>query len=153
MFPAVLAVAIALIGHPADIRCSTVYDWPDARATALGPNTRAYTWFVAGKPTYTLYGVETCGYMALLVADPNDLRGTKLNGPGTRAREGQAILTFVHEAEHQALETLDEGVVECTAIRALPAVLAKIGVRRPAPLLAAARALHAAKPAAYRAVC
>jgi hypothetical protein len=153
MFPAVLAVAIALIGHPTDLRCATVFDWPDQRAATLGPSTRAYTWFVAGKPTYTLYGPETCGYMALLVADPDDRVGSKLNGAGTRAREGQALLTFVHEAEHQALGTLDEGVVECAAMRALPAVLARIGVRKPARLLDAARAFHAGKPAAYRTVC
>jgi hypothetical protein len=95
-----------------------------------------------GQPTYTLYGFETCGYMTLLVADPDDRVGSKLNGVGTRAREGQAALTFVHELEHQKLATQDEGVVECAAVRALPAVLASIGVRKPGPLLAAARALH-----------
>jgi hypothetical protein len=153
MFPAVLAVALSIVGHPVDVRCGTVYDWPDQRAAALGTATRAYTWFLHGQPTYTLYGFETCGYMTLLVADPDDRVGSKLNGVGTRAREGQAALTFVHELEHQKLATQDEGVVECAAVRALPAVLASIGVRKPGPLLAAARALHDVKPAAYRTVC
>lgn len=154
MFPAVLAVALAIVGHPVDVRCATVYDWPDARAAQLGPATRAYTWFDAGRrPVYTLYGPETCGYMTLLVADPNDRIGSRLNGVGTRAREGQAALTFVHELEHQKLATLDEGVVECAAVNALPSVFALLGVRKPGPLLAAARALHFSKPAAYRTVC
>jgi hypothetical protein len=153
-WPALAAIALALVGHPVDVRCATVYDWPDTRAAALGSTTRAYTWFDRDhRPTYTLYGPETCGYMVLLVADPNDRLGSKLNGIGTRAREGQAALTFVHELQHQALSSQDEGAVECAAIRALPAVLASIGVRKPGPLLAAARALHFAKPPAYRTVC
>lgn len=153
MFLAVLAAAVAIVGHPVDVRCATVYDWPDRTAATLGAATRAYTRFSAGKPMFSLYGPETCGYMALLVADPNDRVGTRLNGPGTRAREGQAALTFVHELEHQKLATLDEGVVECAAVNALAAVFASIGVRKPGPLLAAARALHSSKPAAYRTVC
>jgi hypothetical protein len=151
-WPALAALAVALVGHPVDVRCATVYEWPDRTAATLGASTRAYTWFDGQKrPTFTVYGPEVCGYMVLLVADPDDR--TRLNGAGARAREGQAALTFLHELEHQRLATQDEGVVECAAVSALPGLFESLGVRKPGPLLAAARAFHFAKPAAYRTVC
>lgn len=152
-FLALLAAAAAVVGHPVDVRCVPASLWPDRVAAQIGPATRAYTWFDAGAPRFVVLSPDVCGYMALLAADPNDRRGSRLNGAGTRTREGEAALSFVHELEHVRLATRDEGAAECAALTGLPGVLARLGVRRPASLLAAAAALHYSKPAAYRTVC
>lgn len=152
-FAAVLAaLAFTFLGHAVDVRCATVQEWPDTIAQQLGPNTRAYTWFNHGVPEYTVYGPQSCGYMVLLVADPNDRQGSRLNGIDTRPREAYSALTFLHELEYYRVGR-DEGRAECDALHALPAFLKQLHVRAAGSLLAYAAAYHAAKPPVYRSVC
>lgn len=156
---ALLAAAALFVGHPVDVRCPA---WPDPIAAELGPATRAYTWFDAGTPTYTAFRPDECADIERLLADPDGAVWAFWTFKGVRSpytepnvyAEGEAVLTFLHELEHQRLASRDEGIVECAAFRAMPGWLTSIGsLYSRGLMLQAATWLHVAKPAAYRAVC
>lgn len=72
---------------------------------------------------------------------------------------GEAALVLEHEATHIALDTADEGDVECSAsenvwqvVRRLRAA-AGLSEGYTSEVLASAAVLHSEMPAAYRAVC
>jgi hypothetical protein len=81
----------------------------------------------------------------------------RLEHPMGNAYElGASVLMFEHEIEHIALDTGDEGAVECSAITQVAATM-KLLFRFPAAYmrkaLIAAYAFHAIMPVAYRTHC
>jgi hypothetical protein len=100
--------------------------------------------------SHAVLGPYSCGGVALLAADPN----SKLI-KGYESRKGEGLLVLMHELGHLLTGSLDEGLVECNALHAVPAAARMFGAN-PAnvrELTAAATILHNSLPPVYRTVC
>jgi hypothetical protein len=116
------------------------------------PNAAAYVLWHGDQPQYAVLGPARCMSLLLLVLDPNDTRASRLNPrPNVFRLQVEGVFALAHEAAHLS-GIRNETDAECLALRALPGLLAVLGVRgeRAADFQALARRIHAERPPEYR---
>ena len=128
-FPRVTEIASKVAGRPVDVFCEVQEDWMVDPVQAVAPDAWGYTRFdrVTGQPLYAALEPRTCGYVLLLIQDPNERSG--LHGPEGYRGEARALLSLLHEANHlRGLRS--EAAAECRALSLVPSVARSLGADR-----------------------
>ena len=159
-FPGMTELASKIAGHPADLLCETREDWdadPLVARSAFGRATSGYASLHDNGTSFAVLRYDICGGAVLALADPNERRihGDSLHRYTELRVYG--LLALIHESNHLiggGLD-LDEGAVECRAIRSFRAIALSIGADRKHAdaLYKIALAYHLQMPPAFRTVC
>src|SRR5919198_1957849 len=115
-FPRITEIASAVAGRSVDVFCEVQEDWATDPVQAVAPDAWGYTRFDphTGEPLYAALEPRTCGYLLLLIQDPNERSG--LHGREGYLGEARALLSLLHEANHlRGLRS--ESAAECRALR------------------------------------
>ncbi len=126
-FPRVTEIASDVAGRPVDVYCEVQED-----CAALEP--------------------RTCGYLLLLIQDPNERSG--LHGKEGYYGEARGLLSLLHEANHlRGLRS--ESAAECRALASVPAYARALGAdrRHVAKLVRLARRVHGLLSPEYQIGC
>jgi hypothetical protein len=153
-FPRITEVASQVAGRPVDIFCEVEEDWAADPVQAVAPDAWGYTRFdrVTGQPLYAALEPRTCGYVLLLIQDPNERSG--LHGPEGYYGEARGLLSLLHEANH--LHGLrSESAAECRALSLVPSFARSLGADRAhvAKLVKLARRVHGNLSPEYQIGC
>jgi hypothetical protein len=127
--PRVTEIASDVAGRPVDIFCEVQEDWEADPVQAVAPDAWGYTRFDprTGQPLYAALEPRTCGYLLLLIQDPNERSG--LHGREGYYGEARALLSLLHEANHlRGLRS--ESAAECRALGLVPAFARALGADR-----------------------
>jgi hypothetical protein len=153
-FPRITEIASETAGRPVDIFCEVQEDWAADPVQAVAPDAWGYTRFdrVTGQPLYAALEPRTCGYLLLLIQDPNER--SRLHGPEGYYGEARALLSMLHEANHlRGLRS--ESAAECRALGLVPEVARSLGADRShvAKLVKLARRVHGNLSPEYQIGC
>jgi hypothetical protein len=142
-FPRVTEIASEVAGRPVDVFCEVHEDWIADPVQAVAPDAWGYTRFdrVTGQPLYAALEPRTCGYLLLLIQDPNER--SRLHGPEGYQGEARALLSLLHEGNHLRGVRSESGA-ECRALVLVPSVARSLGADRThvAKLVRLARRVH-----------
>jgi hypothetical protein len=153
-FPRITAIASQVAGRPVDIYCEVREDWEVDPVQAVAPDAWGYTRFdpATGLPLYAALEPRTCGYLLLLIQDPNERSG--LRGQEGYYGEARALLSLLHEANHlRGLRS--ESAAECRALSAVRTHARALGAdaRHVAKLVRLARRVHGLLSPEYQIGC
>jgi hypothetical protein len=153
-FPRVTEIASAVAGRPVDIFCEVQEDWATDPVQAVAPDAWGYTRFDphTGEPLYAALEPRTCGYLLLLIQDPNERSG--LHGREGYLGEARALLSLLHEANHlRGLRS--ESAAECRALGLVRSFARALGANgaHVAKLTKLARQVHGTLSPEYQIGC
>ncbi len=153
-FPRVTEIASDVAGRPVDVYCEVQEDWDVDPVQVVAPDAWGYTRFDphTGQPLYAALEPRTCGYLLLLIQDPNERSG--LHGKEGYYGEARALLSLLHEANHlRGLRS--EAAAECRALASVPTYARALGAdrRHVAKLLRLARRVHGLLSPEYQIGC
>jgi hypothetical protein len=142
-FPRVTEIASEVAGRPVDVFCEVQDDWAVDPVQAVAPDAWGYTRFDphTGQPLYAALEPRTCGYLLLLIQDPNERSG--IHGREGYHGEARALLSLLHEGNHlRGLRS--ESAAECRALGLVPTFARALGAdaRHVAKLVSLARQVH-----------
>lgn len=145
---ALLAAVLALAGAPADTPTTC-----HAQTLTQFGSTRVfwgYAWWTT-LPRIDLYGPVGCTAALYLNANPSERAQLAQLNPAVNWPwlVGEGLLLDLHEAEHVALNSGDECLVEKTALQKLPQLLAGFGSGFAADAMKGAQSWDAAQPTEY----
>jgi hypothetical protein len=153
-FPRVSAIASHVAGHPVDIFCEVQSDWEVDPVQGVAPDAWGYTRFdpTTGRPLYAALEPHTCGYLLLLIQDPNERSG--LHGKEGYYGEARGLLSLLHEANHLR-GVRSESAASCNALRAIPTYARMLGAdrRHVTKLVRLARRVHGLLSPEYQIGC
>lgn len=135
---AVIAAVLALAGAPANTQVS-------CDPSLLGGR----TWYTLSPPVVHLDSIA-CAGLLLAGASPLTRNAIQRLNPSAKLDYliGDGLLETIHEATHAALQSGDEGRVECLAMKLLPKLLSAYAPN-PASSYAYAQEYDASLPAEY----
>ena len=153
-FPRVTEIASEVAGRPVDVFCEVQEDWIADPVQAVAPDAWGYTRFDprTGEPLYAALEPRTCGYLLLLIQDPNERSG--LHGREGYYGEARALLSVLHEANHlRGLRS--ESAAECRALSLVPTTARALGADRAhvTKLVKLARRVHGMLSPEYQIGC
>jgi hypothetical protein len=153
-FPRITEIASEVAGRPVDVFCEVQEDWMVDPVQAVAPDAWGYTRFdrVTGRPLYAALEPRTCGYVLLLIQDPNERSG--LHGSAGYYGEARGLLSLLHEANHLRGLRL-ESAAECRALSLVPSFARSLGADRAhvAKLVKLARRVHGNLSPEYQIGC
>ena len=153
-FPRVTEIAADVAGRPVDIYCEMQEDWDVDPVQAVAPDAWGYTRFDVhtGQPLYAALEPRTCGYLLLLIQDPNERSG--LRGKEGYYGEARGLLSLLHESNHlRGLRS--ESAAECRALGAVATYAQELGADKQhvAKLVRLARRVHGLLSPEYQIGC
>jgi hypothetical protein len=153
-FPRITQIASEVAGRSVDVFCEVQDDWAVDPIQVVAPDAWGYTRFDphTGQPLYAALEPRTCGYLLLLIQDPNERSG--LHGREGYLGEARALLSLLHEANHlRGLRS--ESAAECRALGLVPTFARELGAdaRHVAKLVKLARRVHGNLSPEYQIGC
>lgn len=153
-FPRVTEIASEVAGRPVDVFCEVHEDWVADPVQEIAPDAWGYTRFdpSTGQPLYAALEPRTCGYLLLLIQDPNERSG--IHGREGYYGEARALLSLLHEANHlRGLRS--ESAAECRALGLVPGYARALGADRAhvTKLVTLARRVHGNLSPEYQIGC
>jgi hypothetical protein len=152
--PRITEIASEVAGRSVDVFCEVEDDWAADPVQAVAPDAWGYTRFDphTGQALYAALEPRTCGYLLLLIQDPNERSG--LHGREGYHGEARALLSLLHEANHLR-GMRSESAAECRALGLVPTFARELGAdtRHVAKLVKLARRVHGNLSPEYQIGC